>query len=145
MPSLRKRESSGDGGSPGGGTATAGKPGSLRSYVCLQALFQRRYAAAIEILSNGIAVEPEGVLAATSKTSSGLSQQRTGDSRRGPRHLPGCGQDFRRQLDKIALDFLPRRGTHAFLGLAYAGLGDAAPLSPKAKKPWPCIPLPKIQ
>ena len=90
-------------------------------------MFQRRYAAAIEILSSAVAAktkrgEPSGV----AKYSLGLSQQRAGDVAAARATYQSVVQDIQRDLEKIAPDSTAAAETHAALGLAYAGLGEAA-------------------
>jgi tetratricopeptide (TPR) repeat protein len=90
------------------------------------ALFQRRYAEAIEILSKALATETDRYARNTEKLLLGLSQQRAGDVAAARATYQDAVQDFRRQLEKIAPDSFAASRTHAFLGQAYAGLGEAA-------------------
>jgi serine/threonine protein kinase/Flp pilus assembly protein TadD len=90
------------------------------------ALFQRRYAAAIEILSKALANETDRKARNIEKLLLGLSQQRAGDVAAARATYQDAVQDFRRQLDKMAPDSLAAGQTHAFLGRAYAGLSEAA-------------------
>src|SRR5207248_9879504 len=71
----------------------------------VQASFQRRYAAEIEILSSEVAAktkrgEPTGYL----KLSLGLTQQRAGDVAAARATFEDAVQDLRRELEKIAPD-----------------------------------------
>src|SRR5438477_5340186 len=86
------------------------------------ALFQRNYAAAIEILSKDLAVDrerrdPEDVL------SLALSQQLVGDVAAARATYQKAIEDFRRQLEKVAPGSYAEADTHARLAAAYAGLG----------------------
>jgi len=89
-------------------------------------LFQRRYAAAIEILSKALTNETDRKARNIEKLLLGLSQQRAGDVAAARVTYQDAVQDFRRQLDKMTLDSFVAGQTHAFLGRAYAGLGEAA-------------------
>src|SRR6266478_2419267 len=93
----------------------------------VQALFQRRYAAAIEILSNAVASDSK-VLDPRSdeRLFLGLSQQRAGDVAAARATYQKAAQDFQRQLNKVARDSFKEAELHAVLGRAYAGLGEAA-------------------
>ena len=55
-----------------------------------------------------------------------LSQQRAGDVAAARATYQSAVQDIQRDLEKVAPDSYPAAGTHAALGLAYAGLGEAA-------------------
>jgi len=89
-------------------------------------LFQRRYAAAIEILSKALTNETDRKARNIEKLLLGLSQQRAGDVAAARVTYQDAVQNFRRQLDKMTLDSFVAGQTHAFFGRAYAGLGEAA-------------------
>ena len=116
---------------------------SSRALRGVQALFQRRYAAAIEIFSSEVAAattrgEPSGDL----KFPLGLGQRCAGDVAAARATYEGAVQDFRRELEKIAPDPYAAAGTHAALGLAYAGLGEAASAIAEGQKAMAMLPLP---
>jgi serine/threonine protein kinase/Flp pilus assembly protein TadD len=90
------------------------------------ALFQRRYAEAIEILSKALATETDRNARNTEKLLLGLSQQRAGDIAAARATYRDAAQDFDSQLKKMPPDSFVAGQTHAFLGQAYAGLGEAA-------------------
>ena len=90
------------------------------------ALFQRRYAAAIEVLSNALASETDRDARNIEKLLLGLSQQRAGDIAAARGTYQDAAQDLKRQLEKAAPDAFAAGLTHAFLGLAYAGMGEPA-------------------
>jgi len=92
----------------------------------IYALFQRRYAAAIEILSKALATETDRYARNIEKLLLGLSQQRAGDVAAARATYQDAAQDLQRQLEKAAPDSLASGITHAFLGQAYAGLGESA-------------------
>ena len=93
----------------------------------MQALFQRRYAAAIEIFSSAVAAETKrGEPSYNEKLLLCLSQQRAGDVAAARATYEDAVQHIHRDLDKVAPDSYQAAGTHAALGLAYAGLGEAA-------------------
>ena len=93
----------------------------------MQALFQRRYAAAIEIFSSAVAAKTKrGEPSDDEKFLLGLSQQRAGDVAAARATYQSAVQDLQRELEKVAPDSYAAAGTHAVLGLAYAGLGEAA-------------------
>ncbi len=101
-------------------------PGTPPGVSGMQALFQRRYAAAIEILSNAVAAENKrGGSSYEGKLNLGLSQQRAGDVPAARATYEKAAQDIRRELEKVAPGY-PEAELHAGLGLAYAGLGEAA-------------------
>src|SRR2546425_7578244 len=91
----------------------------------VQALFQRRYEAAIEILSKALADTPDEerkwLLFRL-----GLSQQRAGDVAAARTTYRQATQDLQRRLEKVARDSFQEAELHANLGRAYAGLGEAA-------------------
>jgi eukaryotic-like serine/threonine-protein kinase len=93
------------------------------------ALFQRRYAAAIEILSRAL-VNPTDrdrrnpTLIIDFGLSLGLSQQRAGDVSAARETYQRAVQDSQRELEKVTP--ASSADAHAFLGMAYAGLGEAA-------------------
>ena len=93
------------------------------------ALFQRRYAAAIEILSRALANPTDRdirnpTLIIDFGLSLALSQQRAGDVSAARATYQRAVQDSQRQLEKVTPG--SSADAHAFLGLAYAGLGEAA-------------------
>jgi tetratricopeptide (TPR) repeat protein len=90
-------------------------------------LFQRRYAAAIEILSKALATEADrDTRRSFEKYLLGLSQQRAGEIAAARATYQGAVQDLKRQLEKAAPDSLAAGVMHSFLGCAYAGLGETA-------------------
>jgi serine/threonine-protein kinase len=113
----------------------------------VQALFQRRYAAAIEIFSSAAAAKTKrGEQSDDEKLLLGLSQKRAGDAVAAPATYEKAAQGFRRELDKVALGSNTEAELHGGLGLAYAGLGEAASaiaegqkgmaIDPASKDPW---------
>jgi tetratricopeptide (TPR) repeat protein len=93
----------------------------------VQALFQRRYTAAKEILSNAVAADSKLLdPRSDERLLLGLSQQRAGDVAAARATYQKAAQDFQGQLDKVARDSFKEGQLHAALGRAYAGLGDAA-------------------
>jgi serine/threonine protein kinase len=100
----------------------------------LHALFERRYAAAIEILSEALVTETDRYARNIEKLLLGLSQQRAGDVATARATYQDAAQDCNRQLEKMVPDSFAAGVTHAFLGQAYAGLGEAAPAIAEGKK-----------
>jgi TolB-like protein len=93
----------------------------------VQALFQRRYAAAIEILSSAVGAKTKrGEPIDDEKLLLGLSQRRAGDVAAARATYQSAAQEFRRELEKVAPGTFQEADLHAFLGQAYAGLGEAA-------------------
>jgi TolB-like protein/Tfp pilus assembly protein PilF len=93
----------------------------------VQALFQRRYAAAIEIFSSAVAAKTKrGEPSDGEKLLLALSQQRAGDVAAARATYQKAAQDIRRELEKVAPDSIAAAGKHAALGLTYAGLGEVA-------------------
>src|SRR4029077_1125715 len=113
------------------------------------ALFQRNYAAAIEILSKDLAVDrprrdPNDILLL------GFSQQLAGDTAAARATYQKSVENFRRQLEKFALAWAqvePDSGfepyTRALLGAAYAGLGEAASAIAEGQKAISLLPSSK--
>jgi TolB-like protein/Flp pilus assembly protein TadD len=102
-------------------------PGTRPRVRGVQALLQRRYAAAIEILSNAVAADSKLLdPRSDERLLLGLSQQRAGDVAAARATYQKAAQDFQRQLDKVARDSFKEGELHAALGRAYAGLGEAA-------------------
>jgi TolB-like protein/Flp pilus assembly protein TadD len=101
----------------------------------VQALFQRRYAAAIEIFSSAVATVTKGYKPSDEeKFLIGLSQQRAGDVAAARATYQKAVQDFRRELEKVAPGSPAEAWLHAALGLAHAGLGEAAPAIAEGQK-----------
>src|SRR5207302_1969224 len=93
----------------------------------VQALYQRRYAAAIELLSSAVAAKTKrGEPSDDEKLLLGLSQQRAGDVAVARATYQSALQDFQRELEKVAPGTFQEGDLHASLGQAYAGLGEAA-------------------
>jgi serine/threonine-protein kinase len=92
----------------------------------VDALFRRSYAEAIETLSKAMATETDRNARNIEKLLLGLSQQRAGDVAAARATYQDAAEDFQRQLEKAGPDSLAASVTHAFLGQAYAGLGEAA-------------------
>jgi len=90
-----------------------------------QALFQRRYAAAIEIISQGLATKTNGERG-DAELLLALSQQRAGDAAAARATYQKSAQGFQRELEKVAPGNLFEASLHGRLGRAYAGLGEAA-------------------
>ena len=95
------------------------------------ALFQRRYAAAIEILSRALANPTDRDIRNPTHImelglSLALSQRRAGDVSAARETYQKAVQDLQRQLEKVAPGSFHEVAMHDFLGLAYAGLGEAA-------------------
>ena len=92
----------------------------------VQALFQRHYAAAIEIFSSAVAAQTKrGEPSDNEKLLLGLSQQRAGDVVAARATYEDAVQNIRRALEKVAPSSYLAAATHAALGQAYAGLGEA--------------------
>ena len=122
-----------------------GNPGIDPDLRGTQALFQRRYAAAIEIFSSEVAAKTndERIIA---EVQLGLIQQRAGDVAAARATYQSAVQDIQRELEKAAPDSFAAAVMHAGLGQAYAGLGEAASaiaegqkamaMWPTSKDPW---------
>jgi len=91
----------------------------------MQALYERRYAAAIEIFSKALADKPDDERWKPLLFELGLSQQRAGDVAAARATYQQAAQHLQRQLDKVARDSFKEADLHAYLGQAYAGLGEA--------------------
>ena len=113
----------------------------------VQALFQRRYAAAIEIFSSAVAAKTKrGEPSDNEKLLLGLSQQRAGNVAAARATYEKAAQDIQRELEKVEPGSNTEAGLHVALGLAYAGLGEAASaiaegqkgmaMDPASKDPW---------
>ena len=92
----------------------------------VQALFQRNYAAAIEIFLSGLPAKTELYELGEAELLLGLSQQRAGDIAAAHATYEKAAQHFQRELEKVAPGSLSEAYGHAGLGVAYAGLGEAA-------------------
>ena len=99
----------------------------------LQALFQRDYAAATQILSKTLAGKPyedrKWLLFRL-----GLSQQRAGNAAAARATYEQAKQDAQRELEKVARDSFQEAELRSDLGRAYAGLGEAAPAVAEGQK-----------
>ena len=92
-----------------------------------QALFQRRYAAAIEIFSSEVAAKAKRGESSDYETLNvALSQRRAGDVVAARATYEKAAQDIRRELEKVAPGSPAEASLHGGWGWAYAGLGDAA-------------------
>jgi serine/threonine protein kinase/Flp pilus assembly protein TadD len=89
-------------------------------------LFQRRYAAAVGILSKALVTETDPGTRNFEKYLLGLGEQRAGDVAAARATYQDAVQDLKRQLDEVARDSRQEATLHAHLGRAYAGLGEAA-------------------
>jgi len=103
------------------------------------ALFQRNYAAAIEILSKDLAVDrqqrdPGDIL------SLAFSQQLAGDIAAARATYHESVEDFRRQLEKVEPGSYVEAYTRIHLGAAYAGLGEAASAIAEGQKAMALVP-----
>jgi TolB-like protein/class 3 adenylate cyclase len=119
-----------------------GKPTIDPGAAGVQALFQRRYAAAIEILSNAVAAKTKrGEANIDEKLRLALSQQRAGDVAAARATYQSAADDLRRDLEKIGPDSSQVAAeTHAWLGRAYVGLGEATSAIAEGQKAmaiWP--------
>jgi serine/threonine-protein kinase len=95
----------------------------------VQALFERRYPAATEILSKALSRAPAGKRddeLTSLLFTLGLSQQRAGDVAAASATYHQATQDLLRRLDKVARDSFQEAELRASLGRAYAGLGEVA-------------------
>ena len=106
------------------------------------ALFQRNYAAAIEILSKDLAVErqqrdPGEIL------SLAFSQQLAGDLSGARATYQNAVENFRRQLEKVKPGSYVEADTRIRLGIAYAGLGEAASATAEGQKAIALLPSSK--
>jgi serine/threonine protein kinase/cytochrome c-type biogenesis protein CcmH/NrfG len=109
-----------------------------------QALFQRRYAAAIEIVSSALAAETKpDVRSDDEKLLLGLSQQRAGDVAAARATYQNLARDFQRKLEKVAPGSFAGAWLHADLGQAYAGLGEAASAVAEGQKAMAIYPSSK--
>jgi len=122
-----------------------GVPGGATSPVRgVQALFQRRYAAAIEILSSAVAAKTKrGEPSYDGKLDLGLSQQRAGDVAAARATYQSAAQDIQRELEKVVPGARDEANLHAALGLAYAGLGEAASAIAEGQKAMAMVPTSK--
>jgi TolB-like protein/Tfp pilus assembly protein PilF len=119
-------------------------PGVGWSVRGVQALFQRRYAAAIEIFSSAVAAETKrGESGGNEQLFLGLSQQRAGDVAGARATYQKAAQDTQRELEKVAPGSYPEASTRAGLGWAYAGLGEAASAVAEGQKAMAIYPTSK--
>src|SRR5439155_23917725 len=81
-----------------------------------------------EILSSAVAAKTKrGEPSENEKLVLGLTQQRAGDVAAARATYQSAAQDLQRDLEKVVPGSYAATVTHAFLGQAYAGLGEAAP------------------
>src|SRR5438034_1303153 len=92
----------------------------------LQALLERRYAEAALILSGAVATGTRGRPGRQEKLLLALSQERAGDIAAARGTYQKAAQDFQREIGEVTPNSPAEAGAHAALGLAYAGLGEAA-------------------
>jgi tetratricopeptide (TPR) repeat protein len=118
----------------------------LRGY---HALIKRRYADAADILAKGLKDKPDqqkpGLFLGL-----GLAQRLAGNADAARATFQQAAQEFQRQLREVAPDGAPAAELHSRLGLAYAGLGDAASavaegqkglaMQPSAEDPFEAFP-----
>ena len=108
-------------------------------------LFQRRYAAAIEILSRALPTETDSNARNIEKLLLGLSQQRAGDVAAARATYQNAAQDIQRGLEKVAPGSFQEAGRMPVWAWPMQGWAKRPLLSPKDKKLWLYIPRPKIQ
>jgi len=90
-----------------------------------QALLQRRYVEAAQMLSGAVAAEAGGRPSRKLKLLLALSQERAGDIAAAHATYLKAVQDFQQELREVMPDSLAEAGVHASSGRAYAGLGEA--------------------
>jgi tetratricopeptide (TPR) repeat protein len=105
------------------------------------ALFQRNYAAAVEILSRDLAIERDRRDAEDILTLA-FSQQLAGNVSAARATYQKATENFRRELEKIAPGW-GTADTHARLGAAYAGLGEAVSAIAEGEKAMALLPSSK--
>ena len=110
----------------------------------MYALFQRDYAAAVEILSKDLAVErnqrdSEDILALA------FSQQLAGDLSAARATYQKAIERFRRELEKVAPGSYLEADTHCVWVRPMRAWAKQLPLLPKGKKPWPWSQVPNIR
>jgi serine/threonine protein kinase/Tfp pilus assembly protein PilF len=130
-------------------------PGISPRVRAMQALFQRRYAEAIQVFSGAIAADKspqQGLWPPGSsrgrpgrhlKLLLALSQQRASDSAAARVTYQKAAQDFQRELGEVVPDSPAEAGAHAALGIAYAGLGEAPSAIAEGQKAIAIIPTSK--
>jgi len=128
-------------------------PGISPSVRAVQALFQRRYAEAIQIFSGAIAADStrmggkpwlsRGHPGRKLKLLLALSQQRASDSAAARVTYQKAAQDFQRELGEVVPDSPAQAGAHAALGIAHAGLGDARSAIAEGQKAMAIYPTSK--
>jgi len=106
------------------------------------AVLQRNYSAAIEILSKDLAVERQQRDQAEI-LGLAFSQQLAGDLSEARATYEKSVEDFRRQVEKAASNSYVEAFTHALLGEAHAGLGDAASAIEEGQKAMALVPSSK--
>ena len=89
------------------------------------AMIKRRYAEAADILEKGLNDKPDQEKARLF-LDLGLAQQRAGNVAAARAAYQQAAQEFQRELGKAAPDAGPAAELHSNLGVAYAGLSDAA-------------------
>jgi serine/threonine protein kinase/Flp pilus assembly protein TadD len=114
-------------------------PAGLRA-TCV--LYQRNYAAAVEILSRDLAIErdrrdPNDVL------SLAFSQQLAGDLSAARASFQKAKREFQRKLEQVTSGSFAEADTHGLLGAAYAGLGEAASAIAEGEKAMALLPSSK--
>jgi TolB-like protein len=108
------------------------------------ALIQRRYAAAMEIVSSALAAETKPDFRSDEeKFLLGLSQQRGGDVAAARATYQSLARDFERKLEMVAPGSFAEAFLHASLGQAYAGLGEAASGVAEGQKAMAILPSSK--
>jgi TolB-like protein/cytochrome c-type biogenesis protein CcmH/NrfG len=112
-------------GDPSAAEPLLANPGAAPEARGVQALLQRRYAAAIEILSKALSDAPDEDRPSL-LLGLGLSKQRAGDVAGARATYQQAVQYLHRQLENVAPDSFQEAGLRASLGVAYAGLGEAA-------------------
>jgi len=90
------------------------------------ALIKRRYSEAADILTKGLNDNPDQDEEALLLLQLGLAQQRAGDVDAAKATYQKAAEKFQREIGKAAPDPALAAGDHSNLGIAYAGLGDAA-------------------
>ena len=89
------------------------------------AMIKRRYAEVVDILGKGLNDKSDREKAGLF-LDIGLAQQRAGNVAAARAAYQQAAQEFQRELGKAAPDAGPAAELHSNLGVAYAGLGDAA-------------------
>jgi TolB-like protein/Flp pilus assembly protein TadD len=112
-------------GNPKAADVVLSDPGAVVHLRAHAALNKRHYAEAVDLFSQALNQKPEGDEKNELMLDLGLAQQRAGNAAGSKAAYQQAVQQLTHDLSTVTKDSAPEAALHSFLGVAYAGLGNA--------------------